>query len=110
MTQTSELVCCCNGGQGRLFLVGELDQLDVQAERLQLADKNVERLGNTGLDGCFALDDGLVDLGTTEDVVGLGGEQFLQDVGGAVSFKGPDLHLTEALSAELGFTTKRLLG
>src|SRR5439155_1201818 len=85
------------------------NQFDVEAERLQFADKNVERLGYTGLDGSFALDDGLVDLGAAEDVVRLGGEQLLQDVGGAVSFEGPDLHLTEALSAELGFTTKRLL-
>src|SRR6202021_3596327 len=77
---------------------------------LQFADKNVERLRNTGLDGSFALDDGFVDLGTAEDVVGLGGEEVLQDVRCAVCFKGPDLHLSEALSAELRLTTKRLLG
>src|SRR3984957_11598144 len=103
------LICCGDGWQCRLLLVGELDQLDIQAEGLQFADKNVERLGNTGLDGCFTLDDGLVDLGTAEDVVGLGGEELLQDVGGAVCFKGPDLHLTEALSAELRLTAQRLL-
>src|SRR5258708_9202189 len=104
------LVGCRDGRQCGLLLVGLFDQFDVEAERLQFADKNVERLGNTGLDGSFTLDDGLVDLGTAEDVVGLGGEQLLQDVGGPVSFQGPDLHLTEALSAKLGFTTKRLLG
>src|ERR1700677_5250895 len=104
------LICCGDGWQRLLFLIGKLDQLDVQAEGLQFADKNVERLGNTGLDGCFALDDGLVDLGTAEDVVGLGGEELLQDVGRAVCFKGPDLHLTEALSAELRLTAQRLLG
>src|SRR3979411_1835699 len=43
------LVCCGDGWQRRLLLIGELDQLDVQAERLQFADKNVERLGNTWL-------------------------------------------------------------
>src|ERR1700733_5960294 len=104
------LVCCGDGWQWLLLLVGELDELDVEAEGLQFADKYVERLGHTRLDGSFAFDDGFVDLGTAEDVVGLGGEQLLQDVGGAVSFKGPDFHLSEALSAELCLTTKRLLG
>src|SRR5438309_6780663 len=104
------LVGCRDGRQWLLLLVGLFDQFDVEAERLQFADKNVERLGYTGLDGSFALDDGFVDLGAAEDVVGLGGEQLLQDVGGAVSFKGPDLHLTEPLSAELRLTAQRLLG
>src|SRR6202000_1437239 len=45
----------------------------------------------------------------SDDVFGLGSEELLQDVGGAVCFKGPDLHLTEALSAELRLTTQRLL-
>ncbi len=104
------LICCGDGWQRLLLLVGLFDQFDVEAEGLQFADKNVERLGYTRLDGSFALDDGFVDLGTTEDVVGLGGEELLQDVGGAVCFKGPDLHLTEALSAELRLTAQRLLG
>src|ERR1700710_2474379 len=105
-----DLVCSGDRRQRHFLLVGLFDQFDVEAERLQFANKNVERLGNTRLDGSFALDDGFVDLGAAEDVVGLGGEELLQDVGGAVSFKGPDLHLTEALSAELCLTTKWLLG
>ncbi len=103
------LVCCGDGWQWLLLLVGELDELDVEAEGLQFADKYVERLGHARLDGSFALDDGFVDLGTAEDVVGLGGEELLQDVGCAVRFKGPDLHLSEALSAELRLTAQRLL-
>src|ERR1700731_2145585 len=42
-----------------LLPVADLDQLDVEAERLQLADQHIERLGHTRLDGCLALDDGL---------------------------------------------------
>src|SRR6266568_5524146 len=57
-----------------------LDQLDVQAQALQLPDEHVERLGQTGVEHGVALDDGLVDLGPTVHVVGLGGEELLQDV------------------------------
>src|SRR5271166_3250451 len=57
----------CNQG---LVLVG-LDQFHIQAERLQLANEHVERLGHTRLDGRFALDDGLVNLGAAIHVVGL---------------------------------------
>ena len=34
----------------------------------------------------------------------------LQGVGGAVGLQGPDLHLAEALAAELGLAAQRLLG
>src|SRR6267143_1485687 len=56
-----------------------LHQLDVQTERLQLANEDVERLGHSGLDTRFALDDGLVNLRAAIDVVRLRREQLLQD-------------------------------
>src|SRR4051794_32167501 len=62
----------------------ELDEFDVKTERLQLADKHVERFRDARLDSSLALDDGLVNLGTAIDVVGLRRQQFLQDVSGAV--------------------------
>src|SRR5689334_19591675 len=37
-------------------------QFHIEAERLQLANEDVERFRYAGLDGGFALDDGLVDL------------------------------------------------
>src|ERR1700739_286343 len=69
----------------------------------------VKDSGQAGLEGSLPLDDGLVDLGAAVYVVGLGGEQLLQDVGGAIGFERPDLHLTEALSTALRLTTQRLL-
>jgi hypothetical protein len=60
---------CCRAGRG-LFLPG-LDQLYVEAERLQFADQHVERFRHARLHGSFALDDGLVNLGATVNVVGL---------------------------------------
>src|SRR5246500_4488882 len=62
-----------------LLPVADLDPLDVEAECLQLTDEHVERLRHAGVDCRPALDDGLVDLGTAIDVVGLGSEQLLQD-------------------------------
>ena len=48
-----------------------LHQLDVQAERLQLSDEDVERFRHAGLDARLALDDGLVNLRAAIDVVRL---------------------------------------
>src|ERR1700761_14443 len=46
----------------KLLQIRALDQLDIQAKRLQLADQHVEALRYTWLDRRFDLDDGLVDL------------------------------------------------
>src|SRR4029079_9677247 len=94
---------------------GVLDELDllfilvehfhVQAEALELLDEHLEGFGHARLLNALALDDGLVGLDATDDVVRLDGEQLLEDVGGAVRFERPHLHLTEALATELGLTT-----
>src|SRR5271168_387952 len=87
-----------------------LHQLDIQTERLQLADQHVERLGHARLDARFALDDGLVNFRAAIDVVRLRREQLLQDVRRTVSFQRPNFHFAEALSAELRLAAQRLLG
>src|SRR5581483_7447732 len=85
------------------------EDLDVETQRLHLLDENLERLRDTRVGDVLALDDGLVDLHTAGDVIGLDGQELLQGVGGAVRLHRPDLHLTEALATELGLTTERLL-
>src|SRR5688572_4036100 len=45
------------------------DQLDVEAERLQLANEHVERFRQSGRERRVALDDRLVDLRAPGDVV-----------------------------------------
>src|SRR5215207_3716096 len=92
----------------RWFLLG-LHQLDVQTERLELADEDVERFGQAGGERCVALDDRLVDLGAAHDVVRLRGEELLEDVRRAVGLERPDLHLAEPLAAELRLAAERLL-
>src|ERR1035438_10287414 len=97
-------------GQGRIgHFARLLHQLDVETQRLQLANQYVERFRHARLDGSFALDDGLVNLGAAIHIVGLGGEHFLQDVRGAVGFERPDFHFAETLSAELRLAAQRLL-
>src|SRR6266404_6144777 len=86
-----------------------LHQLDVQTERLQLANEDVERLGHSGLDTRFALDDGLVNLRAAIHVVRLRREQLLQDVRCAIGFERPNFHFAEALAAELRLAAERLL-
>src|ERR1700674_4297576 len=86
-----------------------LHQLNVQAERLQLAHEDVERFGHAGLDARFALDDGLVNLRAAIDVVRLRREQLLQDVRCTIGFQRPDFHFAETLAAELRLAAERLL-
>src|SRR5579883_935752 len=93
----------------RYFLFG-LDQFHIEAERLQLANQNVEGFRHARFNGGFALHNGLVNLRTAIDVVRLRGEQLLQDVRRTVGFQRPDFHFAEALSAELRLAAQRLLG
>src|SRR5882724_8349048 len=86
-------------------LFGFLHEFDVEAERLQLADEDVERFGHAGFSGGLALHNRLVDFGAAIDVIRLGREKFLQNVGGAISFERPDFYFTEALAVELRVAT-----
>src|SRR5258707_13367542 len=89
---------------------GRLVQFDVEAERAQLLDQNVEGFGDTRLEGVVAAHDGLVDLGAAGYVVRLDGEDLLQRVGGAIGLERPHLHLAEALTAELRLAAQWLQG
>src|SRR5687767_8286235 len=99
---------------------GVLDEADLlfvlvqnlhrQAERLELLDEHLERLGHARRLDLLALDDRLVGLHATHDVVGLYRQELLEDVRGAVRLERPDLHLAEALSTELRLASQRLLG
>src|SRR5690348_2612920 len=83
------------GRAGHLFLFQRLDQLHVEAERLQFADQNVEGLRYARLDRGFTLNNGFVNLGAAINVVALGREQLLQNERRSVRFQGPDFHLSE---------------
>src|SRR5487761_512015 len=97
------------GGRFDLGLL-PLHQFDVQAERWQLADEHVERLGHAGVDSGLALNNGLVNFGAAVNVVGFRREQFLENVRGAIRFKRPHFHFSEPLAAELRLAAQRLLG
>ena len=83
---------------------------NIKTQRLKLLDENLERFRNARMRNIFAFYDRLVGLYTSYDIVGLDRKDFLQRKGSTVSFKRPDFHFTEALSAELSFTAERLLG
>ena len=72
-------------------------------------EQDVERLGDTRRRHRVALDDGLIGLGTSHNVIRLDGKNLLQHMGCAKGLDGPDLHLSEALTAKLSFTSERLL-
>ena len=54
-------------------------------------------------------DDGFVSLDTSDDIIRLHRQDFLQCIGRAVSFERPDFHFSETLSAELCLAAQRLL-
>ena len=83
---------------------------DVERQRLHLLQEHLERLGDRRLGDVLALDDRLVRLDAPDRVVGLDREHLLQRVRGAVGLERPDLHLAEALAAELRLAAERLLG
>jgi hypothetical protein len=87
-----------------------LDELDVQAQRLQLLEQHVERLRQPGLEHVLALDDRLVHARAADHVVRLDRQELLQRVGRAVGLHRPDFHLAEPLAAELRLAAQRLLG
>src|SRR5262245_23207847 len=84
-------------------------KFDIEAKALELADQDVEGLGNARFHCSFTLHDRLVNFRSSVHVVGLGCQQFLQDVSGAVGLESPHFHFSESLSTELRFTTQRLL-
>src|SRR5712691_279946 len=87
-----------------------LDKLNVQAQALQLPDQDVEGFRQTRREHRVALHDGLVDLRAAVHVVGLRGQELLEDVRRAVRLERPHLHLPEPLAAELRLPAQRLLG
>jgi hypothetical protein len=81
-----------------------VERQDCISFRSTLNDSGIDGLGDV-----LALDDRLVGLDAADGVVGLDGEHLLQRVGGAVGLERPDLHLAEALAAELRLAAQRLL-
>src|SRR3954466_11910785 len=92
-----------------LFFVLVQD-LDVERQALELLDQDLERLRHARWLDVLALDDGFVRLDAAHHVVALDRQELLQDVRGAVRLERPNLHLAEALAAELGLAAERLLG
>ena len=85
------------------------NQLNIQGQALQLFHQDVERLWQPWFQHVLALYDALVNASTAGHVVGLNSEELLLRVRRTVSFNGPDLLLSKTLTAELSFTTQRLL-
>src|SRR3990172_8012304 len=95
-------------GQGHPLLLF-VEDLDCQPQALQFLDEDLKRLRYARLLDIFALDDCLVSLYTAHYIVGLHGQQLLQNVRGAVGLQRPYLHLTEPLAPQLPFAAQRLL-
>ena len=96
-----------------MYIVYEKDSRlvegDAETETAELVKEDIERFGDAGGGHGIAFDNGFVSFGTTGDIVGLDGEDFLKDVTGTEGLDGPNLHFSETLSTKLRFTTKRLL-
>ena len=83
--------------------------LNIQTQGLHFFQKYLEGFRNAWLRDILAFDDSLVCLNTANYVVRLNSHDLLQGVGSTICLQSPNLHLSETLSAELSFTTQRLL-
>src|SRR3990167_1570129 len=84
-------------------------QFDIDTERTDFFDRNVEGLGHARLHAVIAIHDVFVHLGPAVHIVRLHSQHFLQRVSRAVGFQRPHFHLPETLTTELRLTTQRLL-
>src|SRR5438270_8886826 len=96
-------------GEDDLALVFAQD-LDAQRQALELLHQHPEALRDAGLERVVAFHDRFVGLDPAHNVVGLHGQDLLEDVRRAVGLERPHLHLAEALAAELRLAAQWLLG
>ena len=92
------------------FCVVVTQYAHIQAKGLQLFQEHLEGFRDTRFRDVLTLDDGFVSLHTSYHIVGFHRQDLLQRVGSAVGLQGPYFHLSETLTAELGFSSQRLLG
>src|SRR5215475_1082601 len=86
-----------------------LDQFNVKAEALQFLDQNIERLWQASVEDIVTFHDCFIHTGAPSHIVRFDGQHLLQGVCGPIGFESPNFHLTQALSAKLGFTSQWLL-
>src|SRR5580658_7415149 len=103
--------CCLKSLSKSLMLLPSiLLELDVDTERTDFFDEDVEGFRHSGIHLVMTVDDVLVHLRAAVHVIRLDGEHFLQRVRGAIRLERPHFHLTEALTTELRLAAQRLLG
>src|SRR5581483_11679731 len=83
--------------------------LNVESKAAQIVKQDVKGRRRIQLGDRQAFDDGVVGGRTSENVVGLDGQNFLQGMRRAVAEQSPDFHFAEALAAVLGLAAERLL-
>ena len=86
-----------------------LNKLHVQTQALQFPDEHVERFRDSRREMGLTLYDGLVDLRSSLDIIGLGRQKLLEDIGRPVCLERPNFHFPEPLASELRLPAKRLL-
>src|SRR6266403_3279444 len=101
--------CCLNNLSKSFITLSLALEFDVDGQGTYFLDQDIERLRHAGFHFVVAIDDRLVHLGTSVDVVGLDREHLLQGVRGPIGLQRPHFHLTEALTAELRLAAQRLL-
>src|SRR5262249_17545746 len=92
-----------------LWNVPCLKQLYVERYTLEFFNKDVERFWQTGFQSVLPFHNRFIHAGTSNHVVGLHSQHFLQGACRTIGFESPYLHLTQALSTKLGFAPQRLL-
>src|SRR5699024_317325 len=91
-----------------LFIV-LIENVDIKTKPLKFLHQYSEGFRHTRFRDIFSFDNRFIRLHASNCIVRFDCQDFLQGIRSTVCFKRPYLHLSETLSTELCFTTKRLL-
>src|SRR5699024_586702 len=86
-----------------------IQYFNIQSQRLELFQQYFEGFRYTRFRDIVALDNSFISLHSSYNIIGFYCQDFLQCISCAISFQSPYLHLSKTLSAELSFSTQRLL-
>ena len=84
-------------------------EVNIDTKTTKVSNENVEGSWRVSFLDALAGDDSVERSGAAQDVVRFDRKNFTERICGSVSEEGPDFHFTDALTAVLCFTTKRLL-
>jgi DNA-directed RNA polymerase subunit beta len=91
------------------LLIIFIQYFDIQRQALQFFDQYLEGLRHARFRNVVAFHNRLKGFNPSYSIIRFDSQNFLQSISGTISLQRPNFHLSETLTAKLGFTSQRLL-